>query len=517
MLTTTPTAPLIVLVEDDGNHAELIRLSLADAPETYRLEIASTFAAARKIILEQSPDLVITDYRLPDGKGIDLLADTKETCPVIVMTAQGNEQLAVETLKSGVLDYLVKSAELFSGIPGIVRHSLREWSLLQEKKRAAIAIKEAKQEWEQTFDAVPDLIAIIDTGYRVLRVNRAMARRYGLTPEALIGKHCYEVVHNTDRPPVYCPHYQLLRDQQEHNEEVHEPRLDGFFDVSVSPLFNADGTVRACVHIARDITQRKKAEQERERLEEQLHHAQRMQSIGTLAGGIAHDFNNILTVITGYSHIIQMGLPPEHPQQENIRQIVDASKRATHLTSDLLLFSRKQPAKQHLMDLQEILRKAEGFLSRIIGNSIELIITTASDHPIIIHGDEQQLGQVVMNLATNARDAMTGEGSITIGIEAVDLDQTEAAPLGLAEAGRYARLTFADTGKGIAPELIANIFDPFFTTKESGKGTGLGLSIAYGIIKSHEGAIHANSVPGCGTTITIYLPCATASAELTTV
>lgn len=513
MLTTTATAPLILLVEDDNNHSELIRLSLSDAPEAYRLEIAATLAAARDIIHEQIPDLIITDYRLPDGKGIELLTDTDETFPLIVMTAQGNEQLAVETLKSGVLDYLVKSAELFAGIPGIVRHSLREWSLLQEKKRAALAIRQAKQEWEQTFDAVPDLIAIIDAEYRVLRVNRAMARRCGLPPEALIGKQCHKVVHNTDQPPDYCPHCHLIRDQKEHAKEVHEPLLGAYFDVSVSPLFNADGTVRACVHIARDITQRKKAEHERDRLEEQLRHAQRMQSIGTLAGGIAHDFNNILTVITGYSHIIQMGLPPDHPQQENIRQIVDASKRATNLTSDLLLFSRKQPAKQHLVDLKEVLRKAEGFLSRIIGNNIELIIITASDHPIIIHGDEQQLGQVVMNLATNARDAMADGGSITVDVEALDLEHSEAAPLGLAGAGRYARITFSDTGKGIAPELIANIFDPFFTTKEAGRGTGLGLSIAYGIIKSHEGAIHASSSPGCGTTITIHLPFAMLPAE----
>lgn len=370
----------------------------------------------------------------------------------------------------------------------------------------ARALEQAKQEWEQTFDAVPDLIAIIGTDHRILRVNRAMARQCGTTPAALIGRRCCEIVHGTARPPRSCPYSRLLEDPAEHSEEIDEPHLNKVFDITVSPLYRDDGSLRACVHVARDITRRKRAEQERERLEEQVRHAERLHAIGTLAGGVSHDFNNILAVITGYAHIVQMGLPTDHPQQENMRMIVDAAARATHLTRDLLLFSRKSPADRRPLDLSMLLHRAERFLDRVIGSNISLVVVSEPKDPLIIHGDEQQLGQVIMNLATNARDAMPDGGTIGIGIERVELSAEEAAAQGLSGAGRYARIHVSDSGTGIAPDKLGAIFDPFFTTKEPGKGTGLGLAIVYGIIKSHEGVIHASSDPGSGTTFTIYLP-----------
>lgn len=392
--------------------------------------------------------------------------------------------------------------------PDTVRRFLRGWSLIQERVRSAKAIEQAKQEWEQTFDAVPDLISIIDTQHKILRVNRAMAQRCGKTPDELIGLPCYHVLHNSSAPPEHCPHQRLIQDGITHTQEIHEERLSGIFDVTVSPLYHPNGQIRACVHVARDITQRKKAEQEQARLEEQLRHAQRMQAVGTLASGIAHDFNNIITAIIGYAHITQMGLPPESPLNANIQQVMDAASRATHLTRDLLLFSRKQPANKRPLDLHATICRAESFLNRIIGNNIRMVITPASGSPLIIHGDEQQLGQVLMNLSTNARDAMPDGGAISIDVTEIDLTEPEAAAMGLAKPGRYAGIMFSDTGNGISPEKIHNIFDPFYTTKEPGKGTGLGLSIVYGIVKNHEGAIEAKSSAGAGTTITFYLPLA---------
>lgn len=401
--------------------------------------------------------------------------------------------------------------------PDTVRRFLRGWSLIRERVRSAKAIEQAKQEWEQTFDAVPDLISIIDTQHKILRVNRTMAQRCGKAPDELIGLPCHEVVHGCSTAPDYCPHQLLMRDGKTHTREIVEDNLSGVFDITVSPLYHPNGQLRACVHVARDITQRKKAEQEQARLEEQLRHAQRMQAIGTLASGIAHDFNNIITAIVGYAHITQMGLPPDNPIFINMRQIMDAADRAAHLTRDLLLFSRKQPVNKRPLDLQVTVRKAEDFISRIIGSAISISIGSPAATPLIILGDEQQLGQVLMNLSTNARDAMPDGGSITIDMAEVTLTEPEAAAMGLARAGNYAGIVFSDSGAGIDPHKIHHIFDPFYTTKEPGKGTGLGLSIVYGIVKSHEGAIEARSAAGAGTTITIYLPLASGEASAQTV
>lgn len=388
----------------------------------------------------------------------------------------------------------------------VMRRFLRGWSLIQERIRTSRALERAKQEWEQTFDAVPDLIAIIDTNHKILRVNRAMARKCGTTPSDLVGRHCFEVMHGGTCPPAFCLHNQVLTAPAEYSGEIHEPLLNGIYDVTVSPLYHPDGSVRASVHVARDITRRKRAEQERERLEEQVRHAERLHAVGTLAGGVAHDFNNILAVITGYGHIVQTGLPADHPQQDNLRMIMEAAGRAAHLTRDLLLFSRKNPANRQPLDLSMILHRAERFLDRLIGTNISLVIVSEPRDPLLVYGDEQQLGQVIMNLATNARDAMPDGGMISIGIEEVELTADEAVALGLVSRGRYARITVSDSGVGISPDRLTSIFDPFYTTKEPGKGTGLGLSIVYGIIKSHDGSIQAASTPGSGTTFTMHLP-----------
>lgn len=385
---------------------------------------------------------------------------------------------------------------------------LQQDETLQTQQHMYEAIHQAKHEWEDTFDAVPDLISIIDINHRIMQVNKAMAQHCGKSRKELIGRHCFELIHGCQAPPEYCPHMKMIQHGSTQRVDVEEERFNKIFEVCASPLFDNTGKIRACVHISRDITQRKKAEQEREKLEEQLRHAQRMQSIGTLASGIAHDFNNIITAIIGYTHINQMSIPPESQLQANLQQILDACNRASHLTRDLLLFSRKQPVNKKLINLHKVISKSEMFLSRIIGDNIKLNITTEHGNELFIHGDEQQLGQVFMNLSTNSRDAMPDGGAIFIDLAEINLTEHESVAIGLAKPGKYASIIFSDTGNGIDPEKIHNIFDPFYTTKEPGKGTGLGLSIVYGIIKNHEGAIKAESSASSRTTITIYLPLA---------
>jgi CheY-like chemotaxis protein len=230
-----------------------------------------------------------------------------------------------------------------------------------------------------------------------------------------------------------------------------------------------------------------------------------MESIGTLAGGVAHDFNNILTAISGYSHLTLMKMASDDPFRHNLQAILESADRGAHLTKDLLLFSRKQPIDRKPLDLNERIRNLGKFLSRVIGEDITFKITL-SESDLLVLADPHQIDQVLMNLATNARDAMPKGGVFSITTEQVLLDAEFTSAHGLAQAGRYALITVSDTGLGMNEETTQRIFEPFFTTKEVGKGTGLGLAVVYGIVKQHKGLIKAYSEPGHGTNFRIYLP-----------
>ncbi|MBI5826597.1 MAG: response regulator [Deltaproteobacteria bacterium] len=259
----------------------------------------------------------------------------------------------------------------------------------------------------------------------------------------------------------------------------------------------ADGKVY-CDGVIEDITNRK-------RLEEQLLQSQKMEAIGLLAGGIAHDFNNILTALIGYGNLLLM----KKGDDENVRNyaghILALSDRAAKLTQGLLAFGRKQVMNPRPMDLNDLVKKVGKILMRLIGEDIELWVNV-TDKMVMVKADASQIEQVLMNLATNARDAMPSGGVLTLSTDTVPLDSEFIRAHGGAGAGEHAVISFSDTGEGMDQATKNRIFEPFFTTKEVGKGTGLGLSVAYGIINQHNGFMDVISSPGLGTKFNIYLP-----------
>ena len=259
--------------------------------------------------------------------------------------------------------------------------------------------------------------------------------------------------------------------------------------------------------LKQEIAERQKAEEERQLLQGQLLQSQKMESIGRLAGGVAHDFNNILTAILSYTELTLMKLAEDHPVRSHLVSIQEASEKAATLTHQLLAFSRRQVLEMKAVDLNKVIEGMANMLSRMIGEDVLLEMRTEAMISTI-RADQGQIEQVLMNLAVNARDAMTAGGRLLIGTEDVDLNEALLRTQETVTFDKYVMLSVSDTGAGMTAEVRDRIFEPFFTTKELGRGTGLGLATVYGIVKQHSGNIIVDSEPGKGTTFKVYFPIA---------
>jgi len=285
------------------------------------------------------------------------------------------------------------------------------------------------------------------------------------------------------------------------NRKVNLQRRDGtefWALISTTVTFDDDDAELVCDGTITDISNFKE-------LEDQLRQAQKMEAVGQLAGGVAHDFNNILTAITGFGETVLMGLPEQSPERADVQQILEASKRASTLTRQLLAFGRQQVLRPEILDLGQVVSGVAEMVRRLIGRHIQLVLSS-DGHSVRATADRGQLEQVLLNLVINARDAMPQGGRVTVRTESVEVDAHDPPPHAELVPGRYAVLRVQDEGTGMSTEVQARAFDPFFTTKGAGRGTGLGLSTVYGIVKQSGGAIAIESVQDQGTTITVYLP-----------
>jgi signal transduction histidine kinase len=370
---------------------------------------------------------------------------------------------------------------------------------LTRQKRADEALLESHDRLTVILDSINALIYVTDMDTNeILFVNKYGRDIWG----DIAGKICWETLQEGQSGPCpFCTNDRLLNaDGTPAGVYAWEFRnsLSGrWYDCRDQAIRWNDGRL-VRMEIATDISLRRN-------LEAQLHHAQKMESIGTLAGGIAHDFNNILSAIIGYGQFTLMKMMPDDPMRHNIDSMLEAADRAAHLTQELLLFSRKQPIDKKAVDLNLVVARVEKFLKKVIREDItSQIALHDSELPVI--ADAYQLEQVLMNLATNARDSMPLGGKLTISTGIVTLNGEFVSVHGFGRPGEFALITVADTGTGMDADTQQKIFEPFFTTKEVGKGTGLGLAVAYGIIEQHDGYITVQSDHGKGTTFSIYLP-----------
>lgn len=372
--------------------------------------------------------------------------------------------------------------------------------IVEEESR----FRKLSQEFNALLDAIPDNLTLQSHDLKVLWANRCAAGGSGREVSDLAGQYCYKLLHNRTAPCDSCPVLRSFRTGNMENEIVNSPD-NRLWDMRTIPIKDEKGKVVNVIELGRDIT-------EHRRLEAQLRQAQKMEAVGQLAGGIAHDFNNILTVITGCGEFLRERISKDDPLSVYVDPIITSSERAANLTQNLLAFSKRQIINLQPVKLKELVRRAERLLSWLISEDIELK-TIFADEEITVMADSGQIEQVLMNLATNARDAMPDGGLLVIETETVELDDEFQKIHAYMKPGMYALISVTDTGVGIDEKTRKRIFEPFFTTKETGKGTGLGLSMVYGIIKQHNGYINAYSEVGKGTTFKIYLPLTKAAVK----
>jgi two-component system cell cycle sensor histidine kinase/response regulator CckA len=499
--------PLRVLIlEDNPQDAELMAAMLRHAGYSLTLQVTDSREQFEQQLEQGNFDVILADYNLGGWNATDALRILRESgkdVPLVIVTGSLGDEAAVECIKQGAADYVLK--DRLHRLPAAVDCALRDKAQRQAATRLEEQIRRAKKEWEQTFDTVPDPVLVLDEQFRVKRANRATTRVLGLEFSELIGRPCYQVIHGRAEPHPECPFQRMLLTGKEERADIKEPRLGKVFDATATPLHNSGVAVLGCVEVLRDITERK-------RMEEQLRQSQKMEAIGHLAGGVAHDFNNLLTAITGYSDLLLIRLREGDRLRKHVLEIKKAGERAASLTRQLLIFSRRQVLVPHVLDLNAVVANTDKMLRRLIGEDIDLL-TVPGPGLGRVKADPGQVEQVILNLVLNARDALPQGGKLTIETSNVDLDESYTRSHIDVTPGHYVMLAVSDTGCGMDAETLSHIFEPFFTTKEEGKGTGLGLATVYGIVKQGSGHIWVSSDPGQGTTFKIYLPRVEEGAE----
>lgn len=414
--------------------------------------------------------------------------------------------LSVANKQGGYTD---KDQELLEGIAANIspilnarmqrdRHDLK-------RRQAEESLRANEAFIRKILETVDEGFVVVDRDYRILSANRAFCVSAGRSEAEVLGRFCHEISHQCQTPCFNAKEKCAVK----HTFATGEPYAvshthltkDGskcFVEIKSYPITDAAGLVVSAIETVNDVTEEKQ-------LEEQLRHAQKLEALGTLAGCVAHDFNNILNVIIGYAGLLEDDKRQDDTCKPFLGEILSAAQRATRLTQSLLIFSRKQQAELKPIDLNELVRGMGKMVLRLIGEDIMTKITLFPGQ-LMVMGDYCQLEQVVMNFATNARDAMPDGGSLAIETNIITIDDDFVHSHGVGEPGEYALIAVTDSGTGMDEKTRERIFEPFFTTKEAGKGTGLGLAIVYGIVKQHNGHVTCHSEKGRGTTFTVYLP-----------
>ena len=490
----------ILIVDDEPVILDVFRRFLEAEDRTLLLARSAREAIARG----EAPgelDVALVDKNLGDGSGLDVARTLRKLKPdveVILVTGYASLDTAIQAMQIGAFDYVTKPISDYDALNLKVENAAEKVRMKQRQRELLAQLVESEAKHRGMFETSCDAMLVVegDTG-RIEDANPAAQRLYGRSREALRGLGWTELADPEAGAPLPAPGARSVPARQRRADGVAFP-----VEVSVGELLLRDRKLR--VLSIRDVSEREAAETARRELEQNLRQAQKMEAVGRLAGGVAHDFSNLLAVILGWSDMLVRDLPPGDARlRESADGIVEAARRAVGVTRQLLTLSRKKLLRPEVLAVNKVIGDLQRILAPAVGERIELT-TALQDGLWPVIADADQLAQVVLNLAVNARDAMPEGGPLVLSTGNVEL-RAWAPDVGLA-AGRYATIVVKDGGTGMTEEVRARIFEPFFTTK--GHGTGLGLATVYGIVHQAGGAIRVESRPGAGATFTVFLPAA---------
>jgi PAS domain S-box-containing protein len=480
---TNQTALLnVLLVEDNPVDARMIAALLRTPLATLRCgHVTRLREALERLRIAGPVDVILLDLNLDDSCGYETFDRVRQAAPhaaILVLSGSDDEELAIRTVREGAQDYLVKGS--FDG-----KLLLRAIRYAMERKRSEEALRQSETTVRAIFENSLDAIVIFEGQSGICsEANAAAAALLGVSREALVGS-------------TLC-HFCEKGFAEEWEKLKHVGNGRGQFWVYLSNgskrlvdyCFTANVLPGQHLAMLRDVT-------ERQNLEEQLRESQKMEAVGRLAGGVAHDFNNILGIISGYAELLQLHAAQE-TERSRAEKIIAATEKASSLTRQLLAFGRKQVMSLKLLDVSDVVEGLSSMVHCLASDEVQVSVCSRKNLGLV-RADQSQLEQVIMNLTTNAREAMPEGGTLTI---MVDSHRSAGDPE-LPE-GNYIRLSVIDTGVGMTPEIQSRIFEPFFTTKKT--GSGLGLSTVYGIVKQSGGYIAVQSTPGEGSIFRVFLP-----------
>jgi PAS domain S-box-containing protein len=499
----------VLIVDDSDDDAVLVAEALRESGIEFAYERVDTEPALRSALAARTPDVVISDYRLPGfsaEQALQLLRDSGHDTPFILTSGKIGEEAAVAMMRSGAQDFVRK--DLLHRLAPAVRRELADADVRRQRRAAEEALRDSESRYRLLADHAQDVIyhGTLSPVAALDYLSPAVAAVTGYPASELLGPVSRLSVHIVD-PADRARFEESLRSPTSTPLVVVWHRPDGsvaWLEQRAQAILDEDGRPVAVEGVLRDITERIIAERERELLIGQLGQIERIEALGLLAGGVAHDFNNALAVILSCAALLKDDLDPSHPGHADVDRIRRSAERSATLTRQLLIFARDEPAQADAVDITATIRGVEDLIRRTIGEDIEFVChLAAGPHAVTI--DASKIEQVILNLAINSRAAMPGGGRLSVQVEAstVTADSPENPEV---PAGSYVHISVADTGTGMAPGVAKRVFDPFFTTKAPGHGTGLGMATAYAVITQAGGHINLHTELGRGTTVHIYLP-----------
>ncbi len=485
----------ILCMEDDPGVSSLLQKRLER--QGYAVDLARNGEEGLSMAARYNYDLLIVDYNMPFFGGLDVIRSLSASVsppPVIMITGEGNEEIAVEALKLGAADYIVKDVELkFLGqLPSVIHQVLYRQHLLTERKQMLETIRESEERYRRLFESNPHPMWVFDIeSLAFLAVNEAAIRHYGYSREEFLSMTLKDIRPDEDVRQFIAASEEFGLEGIQSGVSRHRRKDGTIIHIEVVSHPIVFGQRKARFSLITDITRRKK-------IEDELLKTQRLESLGTLAGGLAHEFNNLLTGIMGNIALVKLDLPEGKEAHERLTDAERTTEKARSLARQLLTFAQGGAPVKKLLSIGELVRTTGTFALHGSKNKADISVP---DDLWATEADESQISQVITNLVNNADQAMPEGGIIRVTCRNVTIEAQRGLPLA---PGKFVMISIADEGSGIPRAHINRIFDPYFTTKD--KNSGLGLATAYSIVKRHNGHITVESGPGAGSTFTVYLP-----------